>query len=110
MDYGIRFLYERYNLPIIITENGLACNDVVSLDGKIHDPGRIDFLARYINNLEKAYKSGVPILGYFHWSFMDNFEWHSGFDPRFGLVYVDFETQERIPKDSAYWFKSLIES
>lgn len=110
MDYGIRFLYERYKLPIIITENGLACNDVVSLDGKVHDPGRIDFLARYLNNLEKAYKSGVPILGYFHWSFMDNFEWHSGYDPRFGLVYVDFETQERIPKDSAYWFKSLIES
>lgn len=108
MDYGIRFLYERYGLPIIITENGLACNDIVSLDGKVHDSSRIDFIKRYLICLNNAYNAGVPIEGYFHWSLLDNFEWHSGYDPRFGLVYVDYETLERIPKDSAYWFKELI--
>ena len=78
MNYGIRYLYERYNLPIYIFEDGLACNDIISLDGKVHDSNRIDFLTRYLTELEKAYKAGVPILGYFHWSFTDNFEWHSG--------------------------------
>lgn len=107
-DYGIRFLYERYRLPIMITENGLACNDVICVDNKVHDPARIDFLTRYLTCLEKAYKSGVPIKGFFHWSFLDNFEWHSGYDPRFGLVYVDYTSQKRIPKDSAYWYQSLI--
>lgn len=108
MNYGIRYLYERYNLPIYIFEDGLACNDIISLDGKVHDSNRIDFLTRYLTELEKAYKAGVPILGYFHWSFTDNFEWHSGYDPRFGLIYVDYETQQRIPKDSAYWYSDLI--
>ena len=108
MNYGIRYMYERYNLPIYIFEDGLACNDIISLDGKVHDSNRIDFLTRYLTDLEKAYKAGVPILGYFHWSFTDNFEWHSGYDPRFGLIYVDYETQQRIPKDSAYWYSDLI--
>lgn len=108
MNYGIRYLYERYNLPIYIFEDGLACNDIISLDGKVHDSNRIDFLTRYLTDLEKAYNAGVPILGYFHWSFTDNFEWHSGYDPRFGLIYVDYETQQRIPKDSAYWYSDLI--
>lgn len=108
MNYGIRYLYERYNLPIYIFEDGLACNDIISLDGKVHDSNRIDFLTRYLTDLEKAYNAGVPILGYFHWSFTDNFEWHSGYDPRFGLVFVDYETQQRIPKDSAYWYSNLI--
>lgn len=110
MDYGMRFMYERYHLPILITEDGLACNDVVCLDGKVHDPARIDFLTRYLTCLQSAYDSGVPILGYMHWSFLDNFEWHSGYDPRFGLVYVDYTSQERIPKDSAYWYRDLIRS
>lgn len=108
MNYGIRYLYERYNLPIYIFEDGLACNDIISLDGKVHDSNRIDFLTRYLTDLEKAYNAGVPILGYFHWSFTDNFEWHSGYDPRFGLIFVDYETQQRIPKDSAYWYSNLI--
>ena len=108
MNYGIRYLYERYNLPIYIFEDGLACNDIISLDGKVHDSNRIDFLTRYLTDLEKAYNAGVPILGYFHWSFTDNFEWHSGYDPRFGLIFVDYETQQRIPKDSAYWYSDLI--
>lgn len=106
--YGPRFLYERYHLPIVITENGMSAHDVVSLDGKVHDPNRIDFLQRYLAELEKATEDGVDIEGYFLWSLMDNFEWGCGYTERFGIVYVDYETQQRIPKDSAYWYKQWI--
>ncbi len=105
-----KFLYERYKTPFIITENGLSCHDVVSLDGKVHDPNRIDFLHRYIRNLRKAAEEGADIIGYFQWSFMDNFEWAKGYDDRFGLVYVDYETQKRIPKDSAFWYQQVMET
>lgn len=105
--WGPKFLYERYKKPIYITENGLSCHDVVSLDGKVHDPNRIDFLARYLKELKKA-AGEVEIAGYFQWSLMDNFEWARGYDERFGLVYVDYPSQQRILKDSAYWYKELI--
>ena len=108
--WGPRFLYERYGKPVFITENGMSAHDVVSLDGKVHDPNRIDFLHRYLLELEKATEDGADIGGYFQWSFMDNFEWCHGYIPRFGLVYVDYETQKRIPKDSAYWYKNWIEA
>lgn len=107
--WGPKFYYERYKLPFFITENGMSAHDVVSLDGKVHDPNRIDFLNRYLIELEKATDDGVDIGGYFQWSFMDNFEWAKGYTERFGLVYVDYETQQRIPKDSAYWYKNWIE-
>ncbi len=106
--WGPRFLYERYGLPIVITENGMSAHDTVSLDGKVHDPNRIDFLHRYLLELEKATDDGVDVDAYFLWSLMDNFEWSRGYTERFGMVYVDFETQERIPKDSAYWYKNWI--
>lgn len=109
LHYGPKFLYERYKLPIFISENGMACHDAVSLDGKVHDPNRIDFLNRYLIELEKATDDGADVGGYFLWSFMDNFEWASGYAERFGIVYVDYKTQERIPKDSAYWYKNWIE-
>lgn len=105
-----KFLYERYRRPIIITENGLSCHDAVSLDGKVHDPNRMDYLARYLRCLKKAAAEGTDIRGYFQWSFMDNFEWAKGYDDRFGLVYVDYETQRRIPKDSAFWYKRIMET
>ncbi|MBQ8740605.1 MAG: beta-glucosidase [Clostridia bacterium] len=107
--WGPRFYYERYKLPFFVTENGMSAHDVVSLDGKVHDPNRIDFLNRYLVELEKATDDGAEIDGYFLWSFMDNFEWAMGYTDRFGIVYVDYETQERIPKDSAYWYKNWIE-
>lgn len=107
--WGPRFYYDRYKLPFYITENGMSAHDVVSLDGKVHDPNRIDFLHRYLLQLEKATDDGADICGYFQWSFMDNFEWAKGYTDRFGIVYVDYETQERIPKDSAYWYKNWIE-
>lgn len=108
--WGPRFLYERYQIPIMITENGLSCHDMVSLDGKVHDPNRIDFLQRYLRELRRASADGVDVMGYLAWSFMDNFEWHSGYAERFGLVYVDYETQERIVKDSGHWYKTIIDS
>lgn len=105
--WGPKFLYERYRKPIYITENGMACHDTVSQDGKVHDPNRIDFLARYLKNLKRVAEE-IDIRGYFQWSLMDNFEWDKGYAERFGIIYVDFETQERIWKDSAYWYRDLI--
>lgn len=108
--WGAKFFYERYKLPFYITENGMSAHDVVSLDGKVHDPNRIDFLNRYLLALEQAAEEGAEVDGYFQWTFMDNFEWSKGYTERFGIVYVDFNTQERIPKDSAYWYKNWIKN
>lgn len=108
--WGPKFLYERYKKPIYITENGIACHDVISLDGKVHDPNRIDFLQRYLRELKRAAEDGVDIAGYFQWSLMDNFEWHRGYAERFGLIYTDYVTKKRILKDSAYWYKKVIET
>ena len=106
--WGAKFLYERYKLPIYITENGIAVNDVVSPDGAVHDSARIDYLERHLTMLEKAANEGADIRGYFQWSLMDNFEWARGYSERFGLVYVDYETQNRIIKDSGYWYRDKI--
>lgn len=107
--WGSKFLTERYHLPLYITENGEACHDVKSVDGKVHDPNRIDFLNRYLYEMKKAIQDGIDIRGYFHWSFMDNFEWAAGYKERFGLIHVDYMTQERTWKDSAYWYQKVIE-
>jgi len=104
-----KFLSERYpHLPIYITENGLSCPDVVSVDGKVHDPNRIDFVTRYLRELKRASEDGVPVAGYFLWSLMDNFEWANGFGERFGLIHVDYKTRKRTFKDSAYWYRDVI--
>ncbi|MEJ6951376.1 GH1 family beta-glucosidase [Natronospora cellulosivora (SeqCode)] len=108
--WGAKFYYERYGKPVIITENGLSNTDWVFLDGKVHDSQRIDFLSRYLKGFKKAGEEGADIAGYFHWSIMDNFEWAYGYQERFGLVYVDFESGERIIKDSGYWYKELIDN
>ena len=109
MYYAPKFMYERYGLPIMITENGLAGNEWVCLDGKVHDTLRIDFLHRYLGELKKAVNDGVPVIGYQHWSVMDNFEWAEGYDQRFGLIHVDYQTGKRTLKDSAYEYKKIIE-
>lgn len=103
-----KFLYERYKTPIFITENGLSCTDAPSADGKVHDPARVDFLEAYLLQLGRAIDDGADIRGYFQWSLLDNFEWANGYDERFGLVYVDYETQERTPKDSAFWYSEVM--
>lgn len=106
----VKFLYDRYKLPIYITENGMGCYDIVSLDNQVHDPQRIDFLNRYLLKLREAVDEGADVAGYFQWSLMDNFEWCQGYRVRFGLIYVDYETQERIIKDSGYWYRRVIEN
>ena len=107
--WGPKFLYERYRKPLYITENGMSCHDVVSIDGKVHDPNRTDFLARYLKELKRA-AGEIDLRGYFHWSLMDNFEWEKGYSERLGLVYVDYQTQKRMKKDSAYWYQDVIRS
>lgn len=108
--WGLRFLYERYRLPIYVTENGVCCKDVLQSDGRVHDTERIDFLNRYLYAMKQAMDDGVDIRGYFEWTFTDNFEWNLGYRDRFGLVYVDFKTQRRYLKDSAYWYRDVIRS
>lgn len=105
-----KFLYERYKLPFYITENGISCHDWVSLDGEVHDPNRIDMHERYIREFGRAIADGVDGRGYFVWSLLDNFEWRTGYSDRFGMIYTDFQTLERIPKDSAKWYGKVAQS
>ncbi len=94
---------------IIITENGCAYPCEL-LDGKAHDPERVTFIEKYLLACDAAIKQGVRLNGYFAWSFMDNFEWAQGYRPTFGLVHVDYETQARTPKDSAYRYREIIKN
>ena len=103
-----KFFYERYSLPVYITENGLSNTDWIALDGAVHDPQRIDFTARHLQALGRAIDEGIDIRGYFHWSLLDNFEWSNGYHERFGLVHVDYATQQRTIKDSGYWYRDMI--
>ena len=105
-----KFLYERYKLPIAITENGLSALDTVSLDGRVHDATRIDYIQKHLLSLLRAIDDGVDVRGYFHWSLIDNFEWNSGYAERFGLVHVDFSTLKRTCKDSALYYSKIIKN
>jgi beta-glucosidase len=102
-------LYFEYQVPAIyITENGAAFPDEVSEDGQVHDERRRAYLEAHFRATHRAMQCGVPVRGYFVWSFMDNFEWSFGYTKRFGIVYVDFETQQRIVKDSGTWYSRVI--
>ena len=106
--WTIRQYYERYHLPIMVTENGMANPDTVGPDGKVHDETRVTFLNDFLHGLKRAVDEGIPVLGYQHWSIMDNFEWAEGYGPRFGLIHVDYETQKRTIKDSGYHYAEII--
>ena len=106
----VRQYWERYHLPIMVTENGMAAGDTVSEDGACHDPERIAFLEEFLSNLKRAADEGIPVLGYQHWSIMDNFEWCEGYTPRFGLIHIDYKTQKRTLKDSALHYAEIIRS
>ncbi|BDP43938.1 beta-glucosidase (plasmid) [Deinococcus aetherius] len=108
--WGRRLLQERYGLPIVVTENGTSTGDWVNLDGQVRDFARIDFLRRYLLELRRAMADGVDVRAYFHWSWMDNFEWQEGYKQRFGLVHVDYATQKRTPKASAAWYARVMET
>ncbi len=134
MQWGTQFVAARYQQPLYITENGMSCHDCVSVDGKVHDANRIDFVTRYLRALHSAIAQGVDVRGYFHWSLTDNFEWNAGYSQRFGLVYVDYEGDKtgdgsvsygdnktgdgsvsygscaRILKDSAAWYRAVARS
>ena len=93
---------------IYITENGCSSADVPAKDGKVYDTDRVMYLRNYLTQLQRATSEGVPVNGYFLWSLMDNFEWADGYTNRFGIHYVDYETQKRTPKLSADFYKEVI--
>jgi len=95
------------DIPIIITENGSAWKDEL-IDGKVLDDERSDYLVKHLKVIEKLNEDNMNVTGYYVWSFMDNFEWQFGFQQRFGLVYIDYETQTRYPKQSFYRYKDII--
>ena len=95
---------------IYITENGCSSSDIPAADGKVYDTDRVMYLRNYLSHLQRATNDGVPVKGYFLWSLMDNFEWADGYTNRFGLHYVDYETQKRTPKLSADFYKQVIEN
>ena len=102
-------VYREYKpKEIFIVENGCAVNDVISDDGKVHDPQRVSYLRRHLQTLNKTIAEGIPVKGYYVWSLMDNFEWSHGYAKRFGIIYVDYKTQKRIPKDSYAYYQKVI--
>jgi len=104
-------LHADYTLPpIFITENGAAYPDAPDAGGEIHDPERVKYFDLHLQAVLTATEAGVDVRGYFAWSLMDNFEWAYGYSKRFGLVYVDYATQERTLKDSAKWYQALAKS
>lgn len=106
----MRLNREYTKLPIYITENGAAYPDQVSEDGRVHDPDRVKFVEAHLQAALQSIQEGSTLKGYYLWSLMDNFEWAYGYAKRFGIIYVDYETQERIMKDSAYWYRDLVRS
>ena len=95
-------------LPLIVTENGASFRDYLDPEGRCHDPERVDFLRDHLREAHRAIADGVPLAGYFVWSLLDNFEWDSGYRERFGLTYVDYATQRRVPKTSFDWYRGVI--
>lgn len=110
---GMRKIYNRYGLPMIVTENGMAYSETLGEDGKIHDSYRIEYLREHIEQLKNMIDEGMPVLGYCPWSFMDVVSSHQGFAKRYGLVFVDrTETDPkqcaRVRKDSFFWYRKVI--
>ncbi len=113
--YILNELYDRYQIPLMITENGLGTLDELTADKQIHDQERIDFLRDHIRQLQLAIKDGVEVWGYMPWSFIDLLSTSSGFRKRYGFVYIDrddkdIKTLERIKKDSFFWYQKVIAS
>ena len=108
--WGCRIVNELWHpKEIVISENGKrSLVDMPAADGQVYDDERIKVLRLNLNSLARAVREDIPVRGYFHWSLTDNLEWHHGFRPRFGLIYVNYTTQQRIPKLSAQWFRELI--
>jgi len=108
----LRQVYDRYdNLPpVYITENGACYNMGPDKNGSVNDQPRLDYIADHLNELAGSLEDGIPLKGYFAWSLMDNFEWAEGYKMRFGIVHVDYETQERTIKASGHWYSDIARS
>jgi beta-glucosidase len=103
-------LHLDYTFPAIyITENGAAFADKIAPRGRVEDPNRLSYIRRHLESIHQAIEMGVPVKGYFVWSLFDNFEWAFGYSKRFGIIYVDFQTQQRILKSSALWYREVME-
>jgi beta-glucosidase len=109
-DLILRLRREYTQVPIYITENGAAFDDVLSREKRVHDTERIDYIKGHLRKIAEANEQGADIRGYYLWSLLDNFEWACGYSKRFGIVHVDFGTQERSLKDSALWYRDVISS
>ena len=107
-DILIRVWKEYGPASIYVTENGVALPDAADETGRVSDPRRVAFIRDHLLAAHRAIEAGVPLKGYFHWSLMDNFEWGHGYTRRFGLFKVDFDTCERIPKESADWYRDTV--
>ncbi len=106
----LKYIHQEYKpgCEIMVTENGVPVPDGIDFDGRVRDVRRIKYLQAHLVQVHRAIQEGIPVKGYFHWSFMDNFEWALGYSQRFGLVYVDYQNQNRIVKDSGTWFTGVI--
>jgi len=109
-DLLLRLDRDYHHPNLVVLENGCPAPDVVSPDGRVHDSARIAYLEAHLHQVRRAMDAGVPVTGYFVWSLLDNFEWALGYAERFGLIYVEYATQKRIPKDSAAWLAEVIRS
>jgi beta-glucosidase len=104
-----KFIAEIWGIKeIYITENGASSTDKLTPEGQVYDTDRVMYLRNYLTQLHRGVSEGVPVKGYFVWSFMDNYEWADGYAYRFGIHYVDFKTQKRTPKLSAHFYKEVI--
>jgi len=102
-------LHFDYRFPALyVTENGAAYPDRIGPDGRVDDPLRIAYLKEHLTAAARAIAAGVPLRGWFVWSLMDNFEWAHGYSKRFGLIYVDYPTQQRLVKGSAHWYQRVM--
>ena len=103
-------IWRDYKLPIYVTENGCSYRDGPDERGVVADERRVSFYERYIGQVARAIEAGADVRGYYAWSLYDNFEWGMGYSQRFGIVHVDFETQQRTIKQSGYWYRDAIEA
>src|SRR4029079_4902427 len=106
-DLLLRIKHDYGDIPLSITENGIPTNDILDSD-TVDDRERVEFLQSHIAATHRAIQAGVDLRSYYVWSLLDNFEWAAGYSQRWGMVYVDFQTQQRTPKRSALWYHDVI--